>query len=408
MVSISAALRKANQELHQKRAQLVPRHKPGEGKGAPWMEESAADSIATDAVIRQLPAHLGWGSDAITAVCRASADRQQGIDATSNAQQDTRLQLPASSSCHQPIPKTNNNTPNQSDEIRLYPDIALGALRSGLASSGRVWMLLQHLDSTGKGWVSIDQAREALTGKGSSLRIVSWRQLRNLLHEGQGVFWQRDKSRIWLRSKAKAAIALDVERLTGRPIRLPVSVLLAEMSIVKAHFYASFHSGRIHNMPISRDRLAEISGVPARTQLEYERITGTDKQRNIAIGERYSEENMQERVWLQGNTAFDFIDYLGIQGEAKRHYVAWWLPNSYTGCHRQCGKGTQRKINRQIGLVIKGRGNNLAQVERVFYRNGSDAAKGYSKNDDNDACWVSGQAPRNHKKLWFVIASSHV
>ncbi len=114
---------------------------------------------------------------------------------------------------------------------------------------------------------------------------------------------------------------------------------------------------------------------------------------------------MQERAWLHGSTAFDFIDHLGIQGEAKRHYVAWWLPNSYTGCHRQCGKGTQRKINRQIGLVIKGRGNNLVQAERVFYRNGAEAAKGYSKNDDNDACWVSGRAPRSRKKLWYVVTS---
>jgi hypothetical protein len=223
-----------------------------------------------------------------------------------------------------------------------------------------------------------------------------------LLRQGQGIFWHRDEERIWLRSQAKTAVALEVAKLTGRPVAMPVTALCQSMGTVNAHLFASFHSGRKHNTPISRAALEQISGVPARTQLEYERITGVEKQQNIAIGARYSEEEIEKRAWIHGRTVFDFIDHLGFQGEAKRHYVAWWLPNSYRGCHRQCGKGRQRKINRQIDLVIKGRGNDPALHPKVFHPNGAEAAKAYDGRLDQ--FWANDSGPRDEKMLWYTLA----
>ena len=99
------------------------------------------------------------------------------------------------------------------------------------------------------------------------------------------------------------------------------------MGLVKAHFYASFHSGRKHNDPISRETLEEVTGIPARMQREYEKIAGISKRQNMAVGERHTAENVQKRAWLQGTAVFDFIDHHGRQGPQKRHYIAWWQPS---------------------------------------------------------------------------------
>jgi hypothetical protein len=281
--------------------------------------------------------------------------------------------------------------------------MAMGILRQEKAAPARIWLLLRHLDREGRGWLRIDNVKQHLTHKDSSLRVCSWRQLRNLLHQGQDTFWHRDEERLWLRSVARVATALGVERLSGRPVALPLSVLLRGIGDVRAHLYASFHSGRRHNNPISRRTLAEISGVPARTQREYEEIAGIVSRRNIAIGEKYTPESVQKRAWLHGTASFDFIDHHGRQGPSRRHYIAWHLPNSYEGCHQRAPKGRMRKINREIDLVNKrAQGNGLR--DRLFHSNGATAGKAYGRNARVDAYWHSESGRRKREGLWHVLS----
>jgi len=155
--------------------------------------------------------------------------------------------------------------------------------------------------------VTVDDVRQQLTRKGADLRAVGWRQLRNLLHEGEGLYWHRDKERIWLLGAARVATELNVERLTGLPVAIPAMGLVKGMMTANAHLYASFHSGRKSNNPISRETLEKISDIPARMQRLYEEITGTDKQRNIAIGEAHTPASVETRAWTQGGAVFDFI-----------------------------------------------------------------------------------------------------
>jgi hypothetical protein len=275
-------------------------------------------------------------------------------------------------------------------------------LRQEQAAAGRIWLLLRHLDEKGQGWLRIVIIRQQLTNKTPGLQVCGWRQLRNLMRQGEGVFWRRDKTRIWLQSVAKVAAALGVERLAGRPVTLPLSVLLGGIGDFRAHLYASFHSGRRGNKPISRETLAVISGVPARTQREYEEIAGVTSRRNMAIGERYTPESVQKRAWLQGTAAFDFIDHHGRQGPEKRHYIAWHLPNSYEGCHQRATRGRMRKINREIGLVKKrAQGNGLR--DRLFHPDGAAAGKAYNRNGEVDAYWHSEGGRRKKGALWYTL-----
>jgi hypothetical protein len=184
-----------------------------------------------------------------------------------------------------------------------------------------------------------------------------------------------------------------------------VTALLGGVGEVKAHFYASFHSGRKRANPISRETLEKITQVPARTQREYEKTAGVAAQRNFAVGERHTAENVQKRAWFHGRAVFDFIDYHGQQGPEKGHYVAWHLPNSYTGCHAVCSKGRQKKINRQIDLVKqKVRGNGLER-NRLFHSNGAAAGKVYNRDSTKDRYWTSQERERKRPIFWWVLSA---
>ena len=291
-------------------------------------------------------------------------------------------------------------------------------LKKGLAAPGRIWLLARHLDQEGRGWLTPAQVQQELCHKESALRVCGRRQLRNLLRQGQGIFWRRDKSRIWLRSTARVALALEVDRLRGRPVKLPLSALLGGIGQLRAHFYATFYSGRASDRragpskPINRATLRKITHVPARTQQIYDRQAGVERQSNMAVGERLTDKNLQERAWRHGRATFSFIDHEGRQGPAGGRYVAWRLPNSYQGPHALCPKGRTKKINRQIDLVYsRVQGNDLDRasapnsVDRLFHASGQEAGRAYNRDQSQDIYWPDsrGRPHADRRRLWRVL-----
>ncbi|MEJ2748073.1 MAG: hypothetical protein P8183_09225, partial [Anaerolineae bacterium] len=243
--------------------------------------------------IRELPAHLGWGSKVVTAVLRSRGAGIQGSKGDTIA--NSQICQPVNS----PIRK-----PTDSQTCKLYPDVALGMLREELAAAGRIWLLLQHIDNVGRGWLTFEAAREKLTDKKSDWRVCGWRQLRNLLNQGEGIFWQRRNGRIWLKSVAKVAAALGIQRLKLQPVALPVSAQLEGMGQVRAHLYASFHSSRgkadAEAAPIARDTLTRLSHIPQRTQRFYEKRAKVRAKRNFAVGPAACESESEHTAWQQG------------------------------------------------------------------------------------------------------------
>ncbi len=184
-----------------------------------------------------LPPHLGWSSARVTAVLQQHLQRQQTIKDSHDG--NAWLETPP----REPLTAQQPDSPSTA-VIKMYPDIALALLRNKLAASGRIWLLLRHLDIKGQGWIDVDTARTQLTAKDSELRVCGWRQLRNLLAAGADIFWQRKGDRLWLRGISKVTATLAVEKLVGRPVAIPLKILLQNIGTVRAHFYATFHSGR--------------------------------------------------------------------------------------------------------------------------------------------------------------------
>ncbi len=374
----SAALLAANEQLLNLRAQYGD-YSPGEEK-----DGHHSQIVAQEVLLHALPDHLGWDSGRLTSVLRASQPCHEAAPKPNSAAAGAipgnfSLRKPPTPA-KRPFPPKNSKSPgpaalNPKDSIKIYPDIALGMLRQEQAAAGRLWLLLRYFDQSGSGVIRIVNIRETFTTAKAPLRFCGWRQLRNLLHQGEGLFWQRDKERIWLRSAGKVAANLDVRQLNGRPVAVPVKHLLGSIGEARAYLYATFHAGRqlcrndqAGDKPIARDTLTALTGLTAESQRGYERRVGMQVNRNYAVGERIDASNKEERVWRQGKAAFEFVDYEGGQGKPGRGYLAWQLPNSYRVALAHRPKGRQKRINQMLSdLFMKGMTGNAQQVIEKRY-----------------------------------------
>ena len=306
------------------------------------------------------------------------------------------------------VPKVSAIAPadNKSATVAVYPSLLLAMLKQDQAAAGRVYLLLRYLDKSGRGWLPINEIRERLTRKGSPLKAMGWRRLRMLLHQGSGVFWERDEQgRLWLRSAPRIALELGCHRLKGKRVELPISALLGGIGTVRAHFYASFHSGRRTDNPISRDTLEDITGLSPRTQRDYDRRAQVKRQRNMAVGPKHTKISAEEQYWQRGGAVFRFVDSQGKQGPKNREYLAWQMPNTYQAPHQQRSKGRQKKINQQLlSLVNTGvRGTEQHAVDKLFWPDGATAGKAYSRDQELDAYWPRGETRRRKGAIWYVL-----
>ena len=297
-------------------------------------------------------------------------------------------------------------------------------LRQEKEAPGRLWLMLRFLDQPGQGVIRIDIIAQHLNNKTSNLYFCGKRQLRNLLHAGEGVYWTRDKTQVWLRSAVRVAAALGVERLTGRPVALPLSALLEGIGAFRAHLYAAFHSGRAKGMangraamPIARDTLSHLSGVGRSSQRAYEARLGLQPQSNFALGEAEAAGGQEERAWRQGQALFALKDYAGQHGREGKTYLAWQLPNSYAGQHLQRPKGRQKRINRQLqDLVMKGMpgnegdgalncGSAVAAMGKRYYANGRLAAQGRQRSGEV-RYWRRPSVGHGRAAIWHPVEGS--
>lgn len=385
---VSSELLAAQSRLMQLRTQLgiVPRPR----LDPPWEEAEALPSInwmISNAQIALQRKRLQCG------VISQAAERQANVEPPLGEPQQTHT-----------LPTT---TTAQSQGLRtvvVHPTLLLSILKENLEVPGRVWLLLRAIDHEGRGWLAIEDVRQLLTAKDSSWRICGWRRLRQLLHQGEDVFWKRDrKDRLWLKGAHRIAYTLNSGRLKGFPVELPIKELLSGIQATRAAFYASFHGGR-DQKPISRQTLTEVTGIAERTQRSYDRVARVRRQSNIAIGERYTQEKAQERAWTQGRSVFRFVDTRGLQGKENQEYIAWHLPNSYEAQYPHRSRGSRKRLNRKLAdLLKKGiTGNSEDAVKRVFFPNGALAARAYSRDPHSDAYWQYNKT-RFGDQIWRVM-----
>jgi hypothetical protein len=253
-----------------------------------------------------------------------------------------------------------------------------------------------------------------LTDPASATALCTPRYLRQLLAAGEGLFWRQDKQgKVWLRGQAKVAASLGLRRLNGRAVELPLSVLFQPIGELRAHLYASFHSGRGEEAgPISRETLRDLSGVSPRSQQDYEKRARVEARPCLAVGLAATAVAVQEYAWQHGPAAFPFTDRRGRFGGPGQVHQARRLPNRYRGPHPVGGK--PRRLNRQLaGLCHQGdAGNGRWRFEAAgggeggqrYYPQGAAAARGWTGSGGRSwVYWPERGSRQRGVLLWHTL-----
>ena len=411
-----------------KQAQLqanIARLRPGTKQApGPTLAEMAAQ-------LDQLPEHLGWHNVALSQLIRrkqVATPKPPAVHAPLlPLEQDTNSVGGA-----KPLPET----------IKVYPSIALAILRQEHSAAARIYYLLRAVDVEGRGWLRIDKIRQQLTSLKSNLRIAkkktgensAWRNLRGLLHRGEGIFWTRDnQDRLWLHGAARIAATLECPQLYGEPVAIPLKAFVAGIQQVRSYLYASFHAGREKTTsrgrgverPISQRCLQEVSRLSARTQTRYNKTARLKVRKNYTLGGRSDNEMLQERLYQNMGNAFTFKDVKGRHGRRGASYIASRLPNSYhtplvhepRGRHSKINdtlqeidlvtnvgeEGAEMEISASSLLTQRGNGSEPDYPE-LFYQDSKRASKASMREQDVDHFFVSHvRSGRKRCGFWYEL-----
>lgn len=415
--ALPAMLAAAQEQLHRRRCQRrqerlsqhLPVHTDDHGRlTLPWPTQSTNEQPRTTA-----------SGDKMAAEATGTAQRKRQDDTL-----DTSLQtpdwLPLQLQGSEKTARSHEQASlSEKQDFTLHPDLAIVMLRQDLVAPGRIWYLLRHVDEKGVGWVHISRARALLTEEESPLYICGWRQLRNLMAQGDGIFWHRhdgasQEDRLWLRSPEKVAMTLGLRRFSRRPVTASLDILLEGIGTARAHFFASLHSGRDASSPIARKTLEDLTGVSRRSQQAYEARAGVETQHHWAVAETYSKEEAQHRAWKQGNALFILHDRQGRSGAAGQSYLAWQMPNSYVGPHTPQAPARKKRINRRLAdLFNKGKtGNGEEKIEKMpshdghprrrYFEHGRAAAQAYNRHASDDLYWRAAR-PYGQYEVWHLL-----
>jgi hypothetical protein len=313
--------------------------------------------------------------------------------------------------------------PNSALHIRISPTLAAHCLNrdhryQGAALDGpyRLYKILGALDRDGRGWLASSDVENVLTQKKSPFYIYGRRQLKIILRRGEGLFWQRVKSkgqvRIRLVSRARLLKRLcPGSRLRGREVEIPLSYLLGSgqgsgrrrQAGANAALYAAVQAGILRPevtpsgvkkpRPISRARLQELAGCSLYRQRSYERRLNITVERNIHILGAHSDYELNRARRHFGLPAYKHTDYAGKIDRHRRgaSYIAVRLPNSYhlPDAINVVNSRRQRTINRTLdGLCHMGSGGSDREaIVRRYYSDIATAVRAGESSEDTPAYW---------------------
>lgn len=284
------------------------------------------------------------------------------------------------------------------EQVKTYPTLNAAFLR-GAPAVGGTWYLYRAADLQtfgGRGWLAIAAIRELQEP------YRTWRSVRQLHSKGQEMgLWVIDGGeRLRIHSLAKAAAALACGRLEGRPVYLPIEALTAGVQSIRAHFYASFEEGRVGETPLSRQALAERTGVSPRAQRLYDALLGRDERANLLITDQlWTPAHVQEARWRYGASVFPFVDRQGRRGPAGATYIAIQLASTREAVHQTAPHGRQKKAN---AILVKEPARVTGDAFRAMYHGSTKAAERALRSHPGIAHYVL-EGTEGAANLWGLV-----
>ena len=215
---------------------------------------------------------------------------------------------------------------------------------------------------------------------------------------------------IEIRSVLRVARALGIDSIGGCPVEVKVSSL-AKLADWRAALLAAWHTGKSKKSnPIAQYTIRALTGVPERTQYNYNKRAGMDVRENIAISS-----NPPSDTVALFEAAENHANVFTLKDQASgKKYIAWSIPATYTSPLSRTARGSTRKINTALkgALFISQRGSTY---ERLFWDDANQCAKkvgrdlevlgnGEKRSDaPRDRYYFKGIDPRLQRGIYGVL-----
>lgn len=275
--------------------------------------------------------------------------------------------------------------------LKIWPDIHTAAHAAGLDTAGRLYLVCRDMDRRGAGRVLAADVRAKLEGRG----VIGWKQIRQILAVGEGIFWERDDAgllRLRRPGRILAALGVDVPRY--RQIKIPTASIYGSIADYRAAaVYGGVLAGRRRcNAPISQAAIREatggvesadgrmMGGLSERAQRRYRKSAAIEAARTWQmrpVGADVQTPLYEHSHGRRGRAAYIHHDRRGVLGPVGTIYIAHAAPNVYTHGQIERGRhGRRGKIARDLHHLNESlsatsmqnrQGNAAGWVKRRYY-----------------------------------------
>ena len=145
-------------------------------------------------------------------------------------------------------------------QILHHGEVAVAAMREGMSSHYQLWLAARMLDEAGCGWVRWEDLCTAVCQPGSWF-MYQVPRLRQILREGEGLFWDVGKGRVWLRSLARVAGVFGLQRLGGEFVTIDRETAVAGAQRFRAVCFAAWLTN--HKNPMTQATIERLTGIGA-------------------------------------------------------------------------------------------------------------------------------------------------
>ncbi|MEO8396529.1 MAG: hypothetical protein ABI700_26280 [Chloroflexota bacterium] len=245
--------------------------------------------------------------------------------------------------------------------LQVDPELGRLCVALHLAAPLRIWVVIRQFvrEHDGSGWIERKRLRELL----KTYQIVcSDRHLRRILTNGEDIFWNVTRQRVYMRSWAHLAATLTETALAAhsgriernrpgvREMYVPVA---GSLETWEAQLYAAWFAYR-NNPTISR---SELSALFNRDKTVLRRWEKTRLVGMLTLRHNYAQCPNAE-AFFQHIPAYatSYVAWVRWQGRPRRiARIRWQLPNTYVaGAYKQHHrKGQASKVRKRVNRVTE-------------------------------------------------------
>lgn len=243
-----------------------------------------------------------------------------------------------------------------SPTVRVDPELARISIGLHLASEFRLWLIARALNrhADGSGKVSKKEFKATLHEFGVG---YSRQHLRRLLNAGKHLFWDENKTSLYLRSSQFVARELTQKAIDEQPDLLENRAGVTDILLSPAgnleQWEAMIYAGWLYyrnNPTISRMVLSKLFNRTADTlrHWESERLLNT-----VSIRKNYAQCDSAE-VWeqIQPETT---LSYVARTKDGEKARFLWQLSNTYSvkGIKEHRYKGQAKKVRKAVNQQLQ-------------------------------------------------------